>query len=423
VNDNAPVNKRRGWIIVISITLLLLLTCLLLGLSWWNSDADLVAVRERAVANNIPVTWSEFARVPIDPDRLARWERIVVLANKLPSYDSLTIPDKEKVVLFSPMPAALREHHATHDETVWRELLQELELLGDKPLRFHENLTPTTKFPEWSQYRSLMRLLRERCLLAEKSEAVRICAVQLALCRGFESYHLWTHLLKTSLVKLALESASHHLANFKKEQVTIAADIELTVEQFSQQMTFAFTGEFILVLQQCEQSHELGIPRDSWLQANLWDPASVRIGRQDLLNLEIDFIMSARTHDITKSLTLVDKFESDITDRPLYFPTPSQYLRGIIWEVYREVTKSSAEITLRGRLLASELQGNRWPTDIFDPTGAVLRPVHRAGKLVGAYTVYSDGKDDGGKEQQDRYFPLYGPYVKPVAPPVTTTAP
>jgi hypothetical protein len=419
VNDNVPVRKRRGWIIVIILSLLLLLTCLLVGLRWWNSDADLIAVRERAAANNIPVTWSEFIREPIDPERLARWERIVVLANKLPSYESLKVTNKEKVVLFSPMPAAMREHHATHDETVWRELLQELELLGDKPLRFHEYITSTTHFSELSQYRSLMSLLRERSLLAEKSDAARICTVQLALCRSVESNSLLTHLLKKSLIASALESSSHHLVNFKNKQVLLAADIDLTVEQFSQQMAPAFTGDFISALQLFERYNHSEIQQHLWSDHKNWYTAVARIGRQDLLNLEIDFIMSARTHDITKILALADKCAADITGRIIYVPTPSQYLSRMILGVYRAVTRSSAEITLRGRLLVAELQHKPWPTDIFDPTGAVLRPVHRAGKLVGAYTVYSDGKDDGGKEQKDRYFPLYAPYVVPV----TTTAP
>jgi hypothetical protein len=60
------------------------------------------------------------------------------------------------------------------------------------------------------------------------------------------------------------------------------------------------------------------------------------------------------------------------------------------------------------------LRGQPWPIDPYDPSGKPLRPFLRDGKLMGAYSVYADGVDDGGNKGKDRYFPLYGPLEAPV---------
>jgi hypothetical protein len=74
----------------------------------------------------------------------------------------------------------------------------------------------------------------------------------------------------------------------------------------------------------------------------------------------------------------------------------------------------TVQCQLRLRLMAAELRGQPWPIDPYDPSGKPLRPFLRDGKLMGAYSVYADGVDDGGKKYTDRYFQLYGPLEAPV---------
>ena len=67
-------------------------------------------------------------------------------------------------------------------------------------------------------------------------------------------------------------------------------------------------------------------------------------------------------------------------------------------------------LTFNGRRIAR----SALPVDPYDPSGKPLRPFLRDGKLMGAYSVYADGVDDGGNKGKDRYFPLYGPLEAPV---------
>lgn len=63
-------------------------------------------------------------------------------------------------------------------------------------------------------------------------------------------------------------------------------------------------------------------------------------------------------------------------------------------------------ITLQIRLLAADLAGAPWPADPCDPAGGPLRPIMRAGAVIGAYSLGPDGVDDGGTVRTDWCWPL-----------------
>ena len=92
-------------------------------------------------------------------------------------------------------------------------------------------------------------------------------------------------------------------------------------------------------------------------------------------------------------------------------------LIGVFSPLYSQNILLGHRAALRGRLLAAELRGQRWPHDNFDATGAPLRAFKRDGILVGAYSVGPDGIDNGGDAAKDRYFPLYGPREAPKSSP------
>ena len=62
--------------------------------------------------------------------------------------------------------------------------------------------------------------------------------------------------------------------------------------------------------------------------------------------------------------------------------------------------------TLNLRLLSADLAGTAWPVDPDDPAGVILRKIHRDGRLIGAYSVGPDGRDDGGDTRNDWCFAL-----------------
>ena len=408
-NHTQTPKKRSGWIGFFSACLLLLLIALPIGLYWWHSDADLVDIRKKAAANNIPVTWSEFGLKISEPDRLARWKRIVELSKKLPSYQGLRKYDNPKFILFSPIPAEMRAHHATLDETIWTELLTELELLGDQPLCFHDNITFDTLIPEIGEYRDLIRLLHERNAIVDTPEALRICSVQLTLCRSFHNNSLLTHMVKTASISLALDTVSHHLAAFKKLDSQLTNDITSTTEYFPQQLIQSLTGGFLGTLQHFSKPG--GSLGDDWYM-----PLVVRAVRHELLTIEIDSITYFRDHDLLTSQTWHKDQMIAFRARNTFIPSPGVILYGMVLPQSGIIFTNTHETQLKGRLLAAELKNQPWPQDIFDPTGSPLRPVKRDGKIIGAYSVGSNGIDDGGDKKLDRYFPLYGPLELPVAP-------
>ncbi len=410
-NHTQTPKKRSGWIGFFSACLLLLLITLIFGFSWWHSDADLVDIRKKAAANNIPVTWAEFGLKKSEPDRLARWKRIAALSNKLPDYQAMNmnVGNNLEFVLFSPIPEEMRAHHATLDETIWTELLNELELFGDQPLCFHETISFSTPTPEIGEYRALLRLLQERSVLADVPEALRLCSVQLALCRSVDNNSLMTHHMKKELISIALGSVSHRLADYKTLDSHLAENITLTTELYSQELIKGITGNFLCVLQHISK-------REPYMDNTWYMPYIIRVGRHELLSAEIESLVHLRDHDQLTRLAWQRKQMTTIMARKKSIPSSGSFLVGIVMPNLDYVVEKTYETQLKGRLLAAELKNQPWPQDIFDPTGTPLRPVKRDGQIIGAYTVGSNGVDDGGDKKLDRYFPLYGPLELPVAP-------
>lgn len=80
----------------------------------------------------------------------------------------------------------------------------------------------------------------------------------------------------------------------------------------------------------------------------------------------------------------------------------------------------------RFRLLAAELGGTPWPEDLLAAPGVRFQRVERDGRLVGAYSVGMDGRDDGGFRSGDSCIPLGGIMGRPRMgdpPPVEAQSP
>lgn len=64
------------------------------------------------------------------------------------------------------------------------------------------------------------------------------------------------------------------------------------------------------------------------------------------------------------------------------------------------------KVSTRLHLVAADLDGSAWPVDPGDPAGGRLREIRRDGRLIGAYAVGPDGRDDGGDKRNDWCWPL-----------------
>ena len=409
--DSAKPKKRSGWIGFFSACLLLLLIALPIGFYWWHSDADLVDIRNKATANNIPVTWAEFGLKKSEPDRIARWKRIVTLTSKLPTYQSLGIPSNPKCVLFSPIPKEMSEHHATLDELTWTEFLNELDLLGDQPLHFHDTYSYSTMQPEFIGYKEIVRRLQERIALATPTEVARLCTIQLALCRSFPVTNVVVHQFRTSMISIALNSLTRHLYFLKSSHSRLADAVSRTTFSLPNDYINCLIGEFQYGLILCKQRAVPGGDNINW-----YFPLTLRLGRHEFLSQQIDLVSNMRDQGLADNLAWEYKRITSFEAKYKGFLTPELLLSDYLLINYAYTLKMTYETQLHGRLIAAELSSQPWPQDIFDPTGAPLRPVLRDGKIIGAYSVGSNGIDDGGDKKLDRYFPLYGPLELPVAP-------
>jgi hypothetical protein len=403
---------RGRWRLLALVVATLVLLMVGLGVWWWNDDRDLAQVRAFATANRVPASWEDYGLKPVDGDRLALWERIVALEKRLPAYGSKMASNSPAAFTsFAPIPAEMRTHHAALDAAALDELMAALDELGDGRLVLHARIEFRTSMPEIGVYRNLLRLLRERAALADAPEAARLCRRQLALCRGYSADTLLAHLVRVSLIDIALQAITDRLADIGSADPALAETILATVEPLPGGLSRSLTGEFLCCYSLCAQ-------RDPAPGTSPWYfPLLTKAGRGELLQNSITAILETRAGALSPALAWAEAHDRRLQAARGIIPTPGVILSGMMAPAYERIITTTHESVLRGRLIAAELRGQPWPVDTFDPGGRTLRPFRRDERIIGAYTVGRDGIDHGGVKTKDRYFPLYGPLSPPVITP------
>jgi hypothetical protein len=404
---HSPLRGWRGLLLVVAASLLTLVGG---GCWWWFDTRDLATIRAKATELNIPLNWQQVGLHVSTKERLAAWGRIQVLLKRLDPYVNKLSIYPEKFTSFAPIPEAMRTYHAAMDPQDWRDLLFALDELGDQPLTLREHYALTTPVDEINHYRNLLRLLRERAALADPTEALSLTRRQLTICRGCASDTLIQHLIRISLVSIALGSVTDRLAEYRAVDPTLADEVVKTVESLPPSLTQSLIGEFVNQFAACADGTY------AYQERGWYMPALVRVGRYQLLDSSLDFITAAKIGDLPTVLSRTKAHEMRLMKARSGIPTPTLILSGMVSSSYSYVASATWESVLKGRLLAAELRSQPWPLDVFDPAGKSLRPMERDGKIIGAYTVGKDGIDDGGDKNKDRYFPLYGPLEPPMPP-------
>jgi hypothetical protein len=420
MEDSSPRSKRTyGWWLLGFACLTLTTLSIGIAVRWYYDDDDLVAVRAEARRQGTPTTWDEMGLTATDDARLGLWKRVSTLSKALKSYQAGpgTKAGAPAFKPFAPIPAELRAHHAGLDAASMAELMTLLDQLGDQPLVLHREMTYSTLLPEIGINRELIRLLQERVALADAAEVPALCRRMLALCRRYSADCLIQHLVHCSIIEIALAATTTRLNDLKQTDPTVAEAVLAATQDLPAGMAHALQGEFLCSLAMVNQRgfYNLGEePASNWFM-----PITVRIGRRGMLTAQLAAITRLRHDDLTTALAWARTNEAFFTAAKRGIPTPTLILQGMFAPSYPLTIAMGHRTALRGRLLAAEIRGRPWPSDSFDPSGVMLRPFMRNGTLVGAYSVDTDGHDDGGDAKKDHYFPLYGPreLSKPTTPP------
>ena len=309
--------------------------------------------------------------------------------------------------------------------TTIAEFLLLLDQLPEETLIEQTDRSLTSAGLEIAWLREVVRYQQERVLLAAPDQVARETERLLRFLDIQDSQLLIELLVQVSLFEMGMNVVSGRLAELRMQMPSLADRLERLSQRLESHLTNALTGEFILANHTCEDPFETRKAMGPFASDSLWDGLlfglEVRAGRGPLLRREMDWIQLAHRHPTPADLVLAAR---DITRESQALRTwmPSETLSGQLMGAVSLVLKLTACCQLRLQVMSAELRGEAWPIDAFDPAGKPLRRLERDGALMGAYSVYEDGFDNGGDKKLDRYFPLYGPLELPT-PATTPTTP
>ncbi|MBA3701174.1 MAG: hypothetical protein H0W78_20180, partial [Planctomycetes bacterium] len=206
---------------------MLLIVTLVLAWWWYQSTADLVAVRAEAKTRSIPSTWAESGQSLSPPDQIAAFERIFVLSSSLENYEtkallSKAVPPPLRLKPFLPIPQEAYDHHAGLDPMLLAEMLALIDGLPWKPVVLHGERTVNTPLIGVQKGRQVTRLLSERILLAPREQLpteVRRC---LHFLSALEQRSLVELLIIDSLLALATERIAGRFVDLKSGMPDLA---------------------------------------------------------------------------------------------------------------------------------------------------------------------------------------------------------
>jgi hypothetical protein len=396
-----------------------LLLILAVSLSWWYfDDGDLRAVKERARTLGVPTTWDETGREMTKSDRLSIWKGITDISDhpSMFSYRNEKSPNTQRKT-FAPITPELLAHHQAFDSEKLVRLLRLIDQLGSEALIFHRSLTLRDgPCLEIAQYQRLVFLLNERVLLAPSTDVPLACRRSLGLIFTFETPTL-THLfVRNRLFTSALNSIAERITDVKEIDPGFAKELARLAEQITFDSDKARIGEFLSLLDLVEnppsysECKSLGTIADG-----SWDgqptPWMFRFGRRHLLDTQLNWLVFLRQKPNMKSALV---YGHELENAPNITWDARNRLDRFFLPPLTDDVVIERTCQLHAHLLIAELKDESWPIDNFDLLHHQLRRIERDGKLMGAYSVYEDGVDDGGAKGKDRYFPLYGPLEAPV---------
>ncbi len=406
-----------GWLLAAAVVLALGVLAFWL---WFISTGDLRQVEAEARALGIPPTWAEAGFVQSDPLMLRRFTALTAIAKSTPSW---TEKNFEKQPWFGePPPPELVDFQAKIPTTTWVELAELSAELSAHPVVQYA-VAKDVERSQYYQLRSVCRLLMERVLVVPLSEIPPLAQTATQTVLTIRPQTLIDHLIMLSMGSAVAGGIAKRLPELRgtAEGRMIAPQLRILREGLWRTRADGWIGELPLYLTGFDRYRpQLEWPL-SWdleqSQKELVQEAKKLTG---CLARRWQRLESCRYYLRLTQLIQQAEGPADLVHRGALLPS-TPVMGGILAE-WGAVTEGVPGALLRDGLVrnvlyleivAAELDGSPMPTDYFAPAGGPLRPVMRAGKRIGWYSVNSDGVDNGGMPNKDFGFATDGKFGRP----------
>lgn len=410
-----PRKRRSGWWFLAKLSLGLL--ALVVGTLWFwvRSDGDLRTARENIVATGFATTGAELGRKKSDEARIKSWNRLDQLfQNSKAPLGAWYSEPLGFAVPGSPLPETLGVHIAKLPATAVTEALSLIDGLGDDPVILDESFTVATRVMISSR---VIAFLFYHALSATAADLPDALTRMARVPRWSSPHLLWTQF---ATITPLIRSLLYRINDLTPEQRRRMADIllEMTADP-GRRLVQAQSGALVVQLDfftdPQDRMRRGGLAAIDPLYWPVIGALYFRAGRGAFLQSELEWAVFLRDHrDDLKAICAEARRRQLPVSNWATLLSPVRVLSHSLSQITQPYWgEGLARIRLRAELVAAVLRDEPWPVDWFDPTGAKLRPITIDGKVTGAYSVGSDGVDDGGTANKDTRWALFGPIDPP----------
>ena len=421
MSEQPPVKWLTRWkALGLSVLAFVLISVALFSWYYYSTE-DLVRVRAEAKALGIPTTWAETGIVVSSPEVIQIYKRIGALSASLRDYDSLARTGKIKsgkadlLKPYQPIPQTAFDHHASLDPVIVAEYLDLVDHLPREAVVLLGERTVSTNYDHIGGVRQIVRYQSELILLAAPDQVAREVDRALHYAECMDAHSWIEFLVNISCINIIMGKSAQRLTDLKSRTSELADRLDRLADSINPMLIHAFVGEFLITNHSVEHVDQvaanMGTSFSIWKQISLYP--MTRAGRETLLRHEIEWIQLVQRIPSPTEL-IVSAKRMTIDEDALRTWIPNEAATKMVLSSMPTLLEMTVQCQVHLRLMAAELRSQPWPVDPYDPSGKPLRPFLRDGKLMGAYSVYLDGVDNGGNKGKDRYFALYGPLVAPV---------
>ena len=413
----------RGKILLVGVVLLAVFG--LVGALWFSSDADLRAEDAAARAAGLPATWAEAGVVLSPPEVIARVTRVRETVNRWPSFPGVPIPGEERT-WYWPQPGDLPPIAVKHwldslpAEEVQRVIVDlDGAISGPVELRIGSDVTLEATEPQCDE--KVLRWLVIRLVCEEGTQVqqdVRRVFKVLSWRAQRGTHYPWGLVTNEREFALFLTSRVEYL---RKYEVTaqvrgIAAQMRGKIVDSLQASRLhcrqSCFGSSFLAFWSRQSFNELSLP-ESLMGIPIADklrffPGQIllRSGRQNLLEFQREALQIPLSTTLSDRviLEIVAKVEMQLCSIEPWHIEKILTRFVVANDLYRirQTIRTAIHIDLAAAILSNE----PWPEDPCAPPGQRLQPIVRDGRIIGAYSLGPDGRDDGGQAYRDWCYPI-----------------
>lgn len=404
--------RRLNWwqtLILIACLFGCFVACLAL---WLRSRGDLEEMDARARGLGLPVLPADIVFATTAPARTADWGRLLALGEQLKAYAD-TDGAKWSLLPGQPLPAQLAPHHAALDQAQVAEASAILARLGDEPVDANRDLSPAAKLADAGALRRLMRLWCERIVLAAPADLAREVDAAAALIPIREPPGLMRLMVATNLVDQWTGAVAMRIADLGDRAEGVAALAERLAPIAPAALAPTWRNDlaslrgFIGDADPARIWSALGRDGGGY-SLDAWGFAiAVRAGRARTIGLMQDIAAAVQGDPLDAARHVAAAREAEATAMQPSWWRPGTLLPAMTLPVSTPVMGAAHVARLKLLVLAAELRHAAWPQDILDPNHGAVRRIERGGRLIGAYSVGADGRDDGGDLKADRCWAIH----------------